>query len=357
MNRDFRLRVLMFFMMVACILSCSGCMEAEEQGKSRYPDYDVIPVLRMTDGEKKKNYRDHNNINHRNFTKLDIRGKELPGSASSWSFVRDDVTGRIWEKRTDDGSIHDKDHLYTFKEAEVYVETLNRVKYGGRSNWRIPTLKELSTIIDFDESVPSVNTRLFPDQHPSFYWSSTLFLDDPDYAWGVMFHQGEAYNHYKRIRFFVRAVCVDEKGLEFIKKFSDPSVRFHDNGDDTITDTANNIMWMKYPAVKGEGQNITNMHDLKDVRTMIGKTFSALGYSDWRIPNINELISIVDYSRRDPAIYPVFGSFIGYDCYFSSTVNHSNICMYVVYFKNGDFNTLGIDNPIRFVRTVSEKGR
>jgi hypothetical protein len=41
------------------------------------------------------------------YTKLDGSGNELPDSAKSWTTVRDNLTGLIWEMKTDDGSIHD----------------------------------------------------------------------------------------------------------------------------------------------------------------------------------------------------------------------------------------------------------
>jgi hypothetical protein len=52
------------------------------------------------------------NINPQSFSKLDAQANELPYSATEWTMVRDNVTGLIWEVKTDDGSIHDKDNKY-----------------------------------------------------------------------------------------------------------------------------------------------------------------------------------------------------------------------------------------------------
>ena len=46
------------------------------------------------------------------FTKLDRNGNPLPAAATSWSCVRDNVTGLTWEVKTNDGGIHDKDNTY-----------------------------------------------------------------------------------------------------------------------------------------------------------------------------------------------------------------------------------------------------
>jgi len=45
-------------------------------------------------------------INPPSYTKLDASGNDLPDSATSWVMVRDNMTGLIWEVKTDDGSIH-----------------------------------------------------------------------------------------------------------------------------------------------------------------------------------------------------------------------------------------------------------
>jgi Protein of unknown function (DUF1566) len=54
--------------------------------------------------------------------------------------VRDDVTGLVWEVKTYDDSIHDKDNLYTWQDAQdVFIAQLNSDNFGGHSGWRLPT--------------------------------------------------------------------------------------------------------------------------------------------------------------------------------------------------------------------------
>jgi len=50
--------------------------------------------------------------NPQSYTKLDANGNDLPDEATEWVMVRDNVTGLIWESKTDDNSIHDKDNTY-----------------------------------------------------------------------------------------------------------------------------------------------------------------------------------------------------------------------------------------------------
>ena len=69
-------------------------------------------------------------INTPSYTKLDGSGGVLPDSAAAWSMVKDNVTGLIWENKTDDGTIHDKDNTYSWDDSKL-IDTLNSVYFGG----------------------------------------------------------------------------------------------------------------------------------------------------------------------------------------------------------------------------------
>ncbi|MBT7307336.1 MAG: hypothetical protein HN842_03915 [Gammaproteobacteria bacterium] len=52
------------------------------------------------------------------YIKVDVNGNELADSATEWSCVYDDVTQLLWEKKTDDEGIHDKDNTYRWGGAD-----------------------------------------------------------------------------------------------------------------------------------------------------------------------------------------------------------------------------------------------
>jgi hypothetical protein len=103
------------------------------------------------------------------------------------------------------------------------------------------------------------------------------------------------------------------------QRAADLPVRFRDNGDGTISDIETGLMWEKKCREcggihdvrrrlrwSGFHQEATVWDWLEDVNAEGGTGFA--GYQDWRIPNVKELVSIVDYGRSDPAVDPAFSS-------------------------------------------------
>ena len=99
--------------------------------------------------------------------------------------------------------------------------------------------------------------------------------------------------------------------------------RFIDNGDGTVIDLSTGLMWIKDPGQSPGGLFYDRMYWYDAINNCENLEFA--GWDDWRLPNINELMSIVDHSRYNPAFDPmIFTQF--YDMwtpYWSSTTNAS----------------------------------
>jgi Protein of unknown function (DUF1566) len=105
------------------------------------------------------------------YTKLDAEGRELAPAAEQWAMVRDNATGLIWEVKTTDGSIHDKDKVFDWKGAhEVFLAELNLMKFGGFGDWRLPTTDELRALT-VKGAEPFINQEFFPNTAPTSYLS------------------------------------------------------------------------------------------------------------------------------------------------------------------------------------------
>ena len=232
--------------------------------------------------------------NTQSYTKLDENGNDLPDSATEWVMVRDNVTGLIWVKdgnlmATRDPSFDNDgtagDGQVTWQHALDYVAKLNNENYLDHSDWRLPNIKELSTLVDSSIPFPgpTINTSYF--QNPSAFfcvsWSSTTCADGSDFAfaWGVSFYFGGVGFFNTPDYYYVRAVRGGQSG-----SFDN----FIDNGDGTVTDTDTGLMWQQAtaPGIYNWQQALSYCENLP-----------LAGHSDWRLPNRNELQSIVDYSR------------------------------------------------------------
>jgi len=130
--------------------------------------------------------------------------------------------------------------------------------------------------------------------------------------------------------------------------------RFVDNGDGTVSDNCTGLMWQKDTA-DTSGNGSIGDEDLLIWREalMYCENLEFAGHSDWRLPNLRELQSIVNYGRFDPAIDPVFGA-LSVWYWSSSSYAHRPDNAWLVDFLDGhDYGQFGkADLSINFIRAV-----
>ncbi len=142
---------------------------------------------------------------------------------------------------------------------------------------------------------------------------------------------GEAQGIYSTVGGASAAVAVAEPldATQPMPQQQVSTIRFTDNGNGTITDNNTGLIWVKDPSAAGVGGTYTWSSAISACENLV-----YAGYSDWRLPNRNELQSLVDYSRYGPAIDPMF--VCQSSRYWSSSVSasYSDDAWYV-YFSNG----------------------
>lgn len=137
--------------------------------------------------------------------------------------VSDTSTDLMWEKTTDDGTIRDKDNIYSWSTGAPYnpdgtafftfLATLNTPPaFAGYGDWRLPTITELQTIVDLTKgdcgggSGGCIDDTVFGPTSAVTYWSATTNAGGPDAARAVFFGTGGLSGGMKIVTFHVRAV-------------------------------------------------------------------------------------------------------------------------------------------------------
>jgi hypothetical protein len=144
--------------------------------------------------------------------------------------IRDNVTGLIWEQKTNKNNVknysdpHDADNTYTWCDTNSntnggnagtcgtndtmdFLVTLNNTNYGGHNDWRLPTIKELATLVNLGRYDPAIDPVFAATtQLLSRYWSSTTYTGYSGDARHVHFDDGDVGYGGKSHSYYVRAV-------------------------------------------------------------------------------------------------------------------------------------------------------
>ena len=128
------------------------------------------------------------------------------------------------EKRADSvvtdkkNAIYWQDNLSSQKSSEDWEDAVlycSKLVLDGRSDWRLPTFRELFSIVDFTRSNPAINP-VFVYVDEGAYWTSTDFSPTPARAWTIDFRTGKTYYNYKTTNHTVR--CVKNISAESAKE-------------------------------------------------------------------------------------------------------------------------------------------
>lgn len=265
--------------------------------------------------------------------------------------VHDNITGLTWMHSPDtdgDGQILAADKM-TWSEMLVYPAALNASKFGGFDDWRLPTIKELYSLIDFRGTDPSgmpgndtsaltpfVNRDYFVFDYgdtaageriiDSQYGSSTMYVNQSWHGFNMLFGINFADGRIKGYELMLPGGLEKTFTVLCVRGGSEYGInQFTDNGDGTVTDQATGLMWQQ--ADNGEGL-------LWQDALSYAEGLDFAGYTDWRLPNAKELQSLLDYSNSpdssgSAALAAVFSASLitneagadDYPCYWTSTTH------------------------------------
>ena len=155
----------------------------------------VYPIPTVQDGQSGRDITDSDPTNGHagfDFTKIDASGVALSASAPEWACVKDNVTGLLWEVKTTDGGLHDRDEQYSWYQEEnnggfagfagigttqAFADQVNNEGVAGlcgASTWRLPSREELRSIVSYDRLDPAIDTDYFPNTRNIYFTSTHL---------------------------------------------------------------------------------------------------------------------------------------------------------------------------------------
>lgn len=181
--------------------------------------------------------------------------------------ITDHVTGLVWQMSDDD----------TKRSLALAIDycTNNRGELSG-TGWRLPTPRELSSILDFGTRNPAINS-MFNGTDNWTYWTYRDSSESNTFT--IHFSQGAVGLTNNLLTNYVRCVQGPTTTTSLV-----------DNGDGTITDELTKLMWQK-----AEGEKKT----WEQALTYCEAEVNLAGHIDWRLPNIKELLSIQNEYREE----------------------------------------------------------
>ena len=192
-------------------------------------------------------------------------------------FIKDDVTGLTWWFTGRKGSFE-----------ELKDECSEYSGYGEIDDWRLPTPQEVATLSDLGMLYGS---KIDPVYFAGLY-SETAEPDTKSYDYDLILTSLEGY--FYMLDYGVIAAFDSESGYLMCvsgEKYGEVSAETYssvtENGDEMISDSSTNLFWQKEPVKKATWKEALDYCESLDYA----------GHSDWRLPNKNEFLSLVDYSK------------------------------------------------------------
>jgi quinol monooxygenase YgiN len=261
--------------------------------------------------------------------------------------ITDSLTGLIWLKNTNlYGEVPWDNALANARSLASGVSDLTDGSVAG--DWRLPNVNELQSILNLNNSSgPAVSPdHPFINLYPSNYWSSSSVALAPALGWYVALGVGPPVFDLKmnsmrmwpvrggtipRIAQTGQNQCFDTFGqpVPCAGTGQDPDIRagilfptprFIENNDGTVSDRLTALTWLQNANAFGTKSWYHALETCNDLASGSAGLKDGSKAGDWRLPNLFELRSLIDYSAHSPALpagYP-FNNVIP-SLYWSST--------------------------------------
>jgi hypothetical protein len=214
--------------------------------------------------------------------------------------------GQVWDGQTCSGTA-------TRFDVATSTALTGKTSFAGRTDWRLPSIRELWTIFDISRVSPSLDVVAFPNTPSVNFLTSTAYAPSPAFRWIVYF--GDTTPSYDGVRLVRGGLSSSLMNLER------PATDYVDNGDGTATHKPTNLIWQRCAVgYTWTGSSCTGTPNNLTFEQAAALTSSFAGKTDWRLPTIDELESLVDYTKANNVLNSTaFPPATGTDRFWSSS--------------------------------------
>jgi len=242
--------------------------------------------------------------------------------------VVDNLTGLIWPVNANLAGFP-----LSWHEALDFVRNMNSRSVLGYSDWRLPDRGELRSLVSYQTRSPAL-----PEAHPfehvflGWYWTLTTAAINRAYAWYVHLDGARMFYGHKDQYYLVwpvrgnSAVLRRQASQAAAEEFADctaagtcrsEELRFELAGE-VVSDRFTGLQWMRRASLS---DNVVSWSEALELVADLNASLPA-GAEPWRLPNINELESLVDTACHTPALPPDHPFVDVREVYWSSTTSH-----------------------------------
>lgn len=244
-------------------------------------------------------------------------------------FIKDNVTGLTWWLTGREG---------TYEEMKDECA----VSYGEIEDWRLPTPQEIASLSDLGMLYGS---KIDPVYFEELYSDTSLPSSKSYNGYDLILTSLEGYFYMLQYGVIMRAfsggleeptrssspdgylMCVS--GEKYGEVSAETYSTVTENGDEMILDSSTNLFWQKEPVKKATWKEALKYCE--------DSTYA--GHNDWRLPNKNELLSLVDYSKLEETeeVSEVISSFPGMtpDLFWTSTPAPVDYLVWLIHMQYG----------------------
>lgn len=194
--------------------------------------------------------------------------------------VTDTMLNLIWQNNYSDNKGYAANSNVPSLDYNTAVEYCSNIDLAGLKSWRLPSMRELASLIDYSIALPNpfidpvfITTKA----NGGMYWTGTIYAPNTTKAWFVRFIHYGVNRRPKSNSYSVRCVSDDS----------------HKKVNNTIPNGKTDLIWQDNYSDNGGRIKMASWNNA----ISYCNNLNALGYDDWRLPNINELVSITDIAK------------------------------------------------------------